>query len=98
MLNHFAVYLKIIQHCKSTILQFKKFKKKKRMAPGTVWTHPEAVPSCRSFGTKGPSLQKGGVIQDTQVPRRVAKSLLILDIQYRSGGTPIQRRMVGDVT
>ena len=23
-MNHFAVYLKLIQHCKSTILQFKK--------------------------------------------------------------------------
>lgn len=97
MLNHFAVYLKIIQHCKSTILQFKKFFKK-RMAPGTVWTHPEAMPSCRSFGIKGLSLQKGGIIQDMQVPRRVAKSLHILDTQYRSAGSPVQRRTVGGVT
>ena len=29
-LNHFAVYLKLTQHCKSTILQFKIKKKKKR--------------------------------------------------------------------
>ena len=28
-LNHFAVYLKLTQHCKSTILQFKIKKKKK---------------------------------------------------------------------
>ena len=28
-LNHFAVYLKLTQHCKSTILQFKKKKKKR---------------------------------------------------------------------
>ena len=26
-LNHFAAYLKLTQHCKSTILQFKKKKK-----------------------------------------------------------------------
>ena len=26
-LNHFAVYMKLTQHCKSTILQFKKNKK-----------------------------------------------------------------------
>ena len=27
-MNHFAVHLKLTQHCKSTILQFKKKKKK----------------------------------------------------------------------
>ena len=30
-LNHFAVHQKLTQHCKSTILQFKKKKAKKRV-------------------------------------------------------------------
>ena len=29
-LNHFAVHLKLMQHCKSTILQLKKKNKKKK--------------------------------------------------------------------
>ena len=29
-LNHFAVHLKLIQHCKSTILQYKKLFKKNK--------------------------------------------------------------------
>ena len=34
-LSHFAVHLKLTQHCKLTILQFKKLKKKKKKK--TLW-------------------------------------------------------------
>ena len=37
-LNHFAVHLKLTQHCKSTILQYKKifFKRMKDLFPGPL--------------------------------------------------------------
>ena len=34
-MNHFAVHLKLTQHCKSTILQLKKRKEKKRKEAAT---------------------------------------------------------------
>ena len=36
-LNHFAAYLKLTQHCKSTILQFKKKKKGTSLRVRATW-------------------------------------------------------------
>ena len=51
-LNHFAVHLKLTQHCKSALLQYKIKFKKKHASPVFIITHPSQLTGVNPFPAK----------------------------------------------